>query len=41
MSLASNPSTPRYILDELAQRDDEWADDIQQSLARNPKYERR
>ena len=36
--LAENPNTPDDILIELAKRDDEWTDNIQKSLAKNPRY---
>lgn len=38
MCLAENPNTPDDILLELAKRNDKWAEYIQKSLARNPRY---
>ncbi len=38
MCLADNPNTPDDILLELAERNDDWAEYIQKSLARNPSY---
>ena len=38
MCLAENPNTPDDILIELSQRNDEWTEHIQKSLARNPRF---
>ncbi len=38
MLLAENPQTPDDIQLELAERDDEWADYIQEGPRRNPRY---
>jgi hypothetical protein len=40
MCLAQNPNTPEDILLELANRNDDWAQYITDSLKRNPKYDK-